>query len=223
MSLQISAIETLTVGQTELLLLPERAVYAVGLGAILVSDVHLGKAETFQHHGLPVSSHANHAALQRLEALCARHSPESIWVLGDLFHSQDGMTDGVIDSWLAFLSRTQVNVRLILGNHDRRLQDTLSQLSVDCFVEAVETAGLLLSHEPRLDSDQVNICGHIHPCLSLSAGCDRLRLPCFHWQAQQRRLTLPAFGEFTGGYAITLARGDVAYAVADGAMVAFKK
>ncbi|MBD2106369.1 ligase-associated DNA damage response endonuclease PdeM [Nodosilinea sp. FACHB-13] len=216
-----AAVETLTVGQTQLLLLPERAVYVETLGALLVSDVHLGKAETFQHYGLPVPSQVNHGTLGRLEALCAQHRPGSLWILGDLFHGRVGMDDEVIDAWLKFLHRTQVSAHLILGNHDRPLEDTLTQLSVECFVEAVEVGGVLFSHEPDLDPNRLNICGHIHPCFRLSMGCDRLRLPCFHWQARQNRLTLPSFGEFTGGYDIALAAGEMAYVVAEGAVVGF--
>jgi uncharacterized protein len=215
--------EPLIVGQTQLLLLPERAIYIEALEALLVSDVHLGKAETFQHHGLPVPSQVNDTTLQRLEQLCKQYSPGHLWILGDLFHGMEGLTDGVMDAWLRFLHRTQVSTHLILGNHDRRLQATLSQLSVECFVEAVAVEGVLFSHEPDLDGDRLNICGHIHPCWRLSLGCDRLRLPCFHWQARQQRLTLPAFGEFTGGYDITLAAGEVAYVVAEGAVVGFAR
>ncbi|TVQ10564.1 MAG: ligase-associated DNA damage response endonuclease PdeM [Leptolyngbya sp. DLM2.Bin27] len=217
----IAAGEPLIVGQTQLLLLPERAIYIEDLGALLVSDVHLGKAETFQHYGLPVPSQVNDATLQRLEGLCAQYSPEHLWILGDLFHGMEGLTDEVMDAWLRFLHRTQVSAHLILGNHDRRLQATLSQLSVECFVEAVAVAGVLFSHEPDLDGSCLNICGHIHPCWRLSLGGDRLRLPCFHWQARQQRLTLPAFGEFTGGHDIALAAGEVAYVVAEGAVVGF--
>ncbi|MGB3308165.1 MAG: ligase-associated DNA damage response endonuclease PdeM [Nodosilinea sp.] len=216
-----TAIETLTVGSIQLQLLPERAVYIDVLKALLISDVHMGKAETFQHYGLPVSSQINHATLQRLENLCTQYQPDHLWILGDLFHGRDGMSDGVIDAWLRFLHRTQVSVHLILGNHDRRLHDILSQLSVECIVEAVDMEGILLSHEPELRENSLNICGHIHPCLRLATGCDRLRLPCFYWQAPQHRLTLPAFGEFTGGYEIALARGEVAYVVAEGAVVKF--
>lgn len=223
MSLPLVAIETLTVGQVQLRLLPQRAVFVESLKLLLVSDVHLGKAETFQHHGLPVSSQVNHATLRRLEDLCTQWQPEALWILGDLFHGREGMADGVIDAWLRFLHRTQVSAHLILGNHDRRLQDTLTQLSVECFVEAVEIDSVLLSHEPNIDSDRLNICGHIHPCFRLKMGCDRLRLPCFHWQPRQNRLTLPSFGEFTGGYDIALAAGETAYAVAEGAVVGFGK
>ncbi|MBE9111074.1 ligase-associated DNA damage response endonuclease PdeM [Nodosilinea sp. LEGE 07298] len=216
-----TVIETLAVGSIQLQLLPERAVYIEALRALLVSDVHLGKAETFQHHGLPVPSQINQATLQRLEELCTRYQPEHLWILGDLFHGRDGMTDGVIDAWLGFLHRTQVSAHLILGNHDRRLHDNLSQLSVECLVDAVDLDGILLSHEPELGEERLNICGHIHPCLRLKMGCDRLRLPCFYWQAPHRRLTLPAFGEFTGGHEIALARGEVAYVIAEGGVVGF--
>ncbi|MBE9140730.1 ligase-associated DNA damage response endonuclease PdeM [Nodosilinea sp. LEGE 07088] len=219
----LPVVETLTVGATQLQLLPERAVYSPALGALLVSDVHLGKAETFQHHGLPVSSQVNQATLQRLEQLCDRYHPTGLWILGDLFHGRDAMADEVIDGWLRFLHHTGVNARLVLGNHDRHLLDPLSQLSVECFVEAVEVEGLLLSHEPGEGTHGLNICGHIHPCLRLNRGCDRLRLPCFHWQPRHQRLTLPAFGEFTGGYDIALAADEVAYVVAEGAVVGFER
>ncbi len=213
--------ELLTVGETQLHLLPDRALYLPAQRALLLSDLHLGKAETFQYHGLPVPSQVNQATLARLEVLCDRHHPDSLWILGDLFHGREGMADAVIEAWLQFLHRTQVSAHLILGNHDRHLQDTLSQLSVQCWGSAVEVDGILFSHEPDGDQDHLNICGHIHPCLRLTMGCDRLRLPCFHWQSRQHRLTLPSFGEFTGGYDIALAAGEVAYVVAEGAVVAF--
>ncbi|WOD40912.1 ligase-associated DNA damage response endonuclease PdeM [Nodosilinea sp. E11] len=218
-----AGVATLTVGPTQLQLLPQRAVYIEALEALLVSDVHLGKAETFQHYGLPISSQTNHATLQRLEDLCRQLSPTSLWILGDLFHGREGMADAVIDAWLKFLHRTQISAHLIVGNHDRRLQDTLDQLSVACYLEAVDVGGLRFSHEPELDPDCLNLCGHIHPCLRLTMGCDRLRLPCFHWQPRQNQLTLPAFGEFTGGYDIALGAGEVAYVVADEAVVEFAR
>ncbi len=215
--------EILAVGQTQLHLLSDRALYLPTQGALLVSDLHLGKAETFQHFGLPVPSQVNQGTLARLEALCAQYKADSLWILGDLFHGREGMVDEVIDAWLRFLERTQVSAHLILGNHDRRLQNSLTQLSVECFVSAVEVDSILFSHEPEAGTDQFNICGHIHPCLRLNMVGDRLRLPCFHWQPRQNRLTLPSFGEFTGGYDIALAAGEAAYVVADGAVVRFGK
>jgi DNA ligase-associated metallophosphoesterase len=213
--------EELTVNQTRLQLLPQKAIYLESLQALLVADIHLGKSETFQQFGLPVPSQVNQATLQRLQSLCEQYCPRHLWILGDLFHSRSGMADEVIDAWLKFLYHTQIEAYLILGNHDRQLREMLTQLSVECFVDAVDVDGLTLSHEPLPRQEHLNICGHTHPCMRLQAGCDRLRLPCFHWEAAQNRLTLPSFGEFTGGYEVKLARGDVAYVVAEEQVVAF--
>jgi DNA ligase-associated metallophosphoesterase len=218
----MTAMTELTLNQIRLTLLPQKAIYVESLEALLVSDIHLGKSETFQHHGRPIPSRVNHATLQRLEDLCTQFQPRYLWILGDLFHARAGMTDDVIDLWLKFLYTTQVTAHLILGNHDRHLKDFLDQLSVQCFFAAVEADGLILSHEPHLHGDGINICGHTHPCLRLNGGCDRLRLPCFHWEARQNRLTLPSFGEFTGGYDVKLRKGDVAYVVAEDEVVTFE-
>lgn len=209
--------EQITVGDLTLQLLPQRAVYIEALRILLVADVHLGKSETFQHYGIPVPSLVNQTTLDRLQSLCCHYQPDKLWILGDLFHSHHGLIDSVIETWLRFLEHTQVPVQLILGNHDRHLQDRLSSLSVQCFFEVVETQGLILSHEPCALTDQhkLNLCGHIHPCIRLAGGGDRLRLPCFFWEPQPGRLTLPAFGEFTGGYEIRLAAGAIAYSIAE--------
>ena len=47
------------------------------------------------------------------------------------------------------------------------------------------------------------MAGHVHPVAVLVQGSDRLRLPCFALQREQRQLLLPAFGGLTGGYAVS--------------------
>lgn len=212
--------QELWVGETRLWLLPEKAVYVAAMRSLLVADVHLGKPETFQRDGLPVSSQVNQATLVRLERACDRTQPETLWILGDLFHAQAGLVEEVIDSWLQFLQRTQVNAHLILGNHDRPLAATLGQLALVCHVGVVETPDLVLSHEPWPPSPRLNLCGHVHPCVRLQTRLDSLRLPCFYWEPQSQRLTLPAFGEFTGGCEVSLGQQAVAYVVAEGQVVA---
>lgn len=208
------------IGQQRLRLLPQRAVYLEQARSLLVSDVHLGKSETFQHYGLPVASQVNQTTLARLEQICQQVQPQALWVLGDLFHAEVGLVDEVIDAWLRFLDRTQVSAYLVVGNHDRAMSSTLTQLHIECFSDAVELAGLTLSHEPWLAAEQPNLCGHLHPCVRLKTRLDSLRLPCFYWQPKPLRLTLPAFGEFTGGYEVALRAGAVAYAIAEDQIVA---
>jgi len=212
----------LQLGDTLIQLLPQRAVHMPQHRALLVSDVHLGKSETFQHFGIPVPSAVHQSDLNRLQALCDTLQPDSLWILGDLFHGLQGMTDAVIDSWLTFLDHSSVEAHLLIGNHDRALGATIEQLSLHCFGHPVALGDLLLSHEPYTPATpQVNVCGHVHPCVRLEGGGDCLRLPCFYWEPHHQRLTLPAFGEFTGGYTVALRQGSVAYTIAEDQVIAF--
>ena len=213
--------ETLSIQGTQLTLLPEKAAYVPTANALLVSDVHLGKSETFQHFGIPIPNQVNQATLDRLKQARDRTGADQLFVLGDLFHAKAGMVDEVIDGWLKFLAETQLEAHLILGNHDRGLVDFLSQLSLTCYTTPIDLSPWVLSHEPLPMGEGVNICGHIHPCVRIGGGGDRLRLPCFYWEENLNRLTLPSFGEFTGGYDVAISRNAIAYVVAEDAVIPF--
>ena len=213
--------ETLAIQGSQLTLLPEKAAYIPEAEALLVSDVHLGKSETFQHFGIPVPNQVNNATLERLQRACDRTQARQLFILGDLFHAQAGMVDTVIDSWLQLLNETQLEAHLILGNHDRGLLDDLSQLSLTCYTQPIRLKTWVLSHEPLPMTEGINVCGHIHPCVRLSGGGDRLRLPCFYWEPQLQRLTLPSFGDFTGGYDFAIGHHAIAYVVAEDTVIPF--
>lgn len=213
--------ETVVLHNQTLTLLPEKAVYLPTHSALLVSDVHLGKSETFQHFGIPVPNQVNQATLQRLQQAQARTQAQQLFVLGDLFHAQAGLVDGVIDGWLKFLATTQLEAHLILGNHDRPLADELSQFSLTCHIHPIDLDSMILSHEPLPNHEGLNVCGHVHPCVQIGGQGDRLRLPCFYWEASLNRLTLPSFGDFTGGYTVSIHRAATAYAIADDTIIPF--
>lgn len=203
-------------------LLPEKAIYVDSLKALLVSDVHLGKSETFQRLGVPVSSSVNRATLERLSTLCSQFEVETVWILGDLFHSKFALVNEVVDEWLQFIASVKASVQLVIGNHDRTLTARLEDLSIQCIQEAIQIDNLILSHEPTPHQDCLNICGHIHPCVRLKSGLDTLRLPCFFWDASQNLLVLPSFGEFTGGHEVLLTAGSTAFAIAEDAVIPFE-
>ncbi len=199
----------------KLQLLPEKAIYVEGARSLLVSDVHLGKSETFQRRGIPIPNAINQVTLNRLQMLCDNLQPDTLFILGDLFHSKFALVDEVLDRWTDFLKHVSADVTLILGNHDRGLIASLGHLPMRCSTDAVQLDNLLLSHEPSSPKQRLNICGHVHPCIRLKTKLDNLRLPCFHLETSHNRLTLPSFGEFTGGYDVSLASGEIAYAIAE--------
>ncbi|MEO1403026.1 MAG: ligase-associated DNA damage response endonuclease PdeM [Cyanobacteria bacterium J06635_1] len=200
------------IGNLDLHLLPDKAVYLPISKSLLVADVHLGKAETFQSFGIPVATQVNDETLQRLRHLCQQWDPQQLFILGDLFHADQALTREVLSAWTDFLRATHAQTTLIVGNHDRRLVSALGNLPMQCHVDDLELGSLLLSHKPAADhAASLNVCGHVHPVVCLQSKLDNLRLPCFYLDTTQKQLTLPSFGEFTGGYEVSLQAGMAAY------------
>jgi DNA ligase-associated metallophosphoesterase len=211
----------LTVLDHSLNLLPEKAIYLENLKALLVSDVHLGKSETFQSVGVPIPTTVNQTTLNRLSQLCANYDLEYVFILGDLFHSRSALVPEVLDPWFQFIESIDASVQLIVGNHDRALVPKLEQLSISCILDTFQVDTLILSHEPVVKPSCLTICGHIHPCIRIKSKLDTLRLPCFYLDQTQNLLVLPSFGEFTGGYDIDLTGDIVAYAIAENQIIPF--
>ncbi|MEL6938646.1 MAG: ligase-associated DNA damage response endonuclease PdeM [Cyanobacteria bacterium J06598_1] len=208
--------------EQRLQLLDDKALYLPDIGALLVSDVHLGKAETFQSLGIPISNQMNEENLERLRSLCQQVQPQQLFILGDLFHSKQSLVPEVLIAWDTLLKEIAADVTLIVGNHDRRLVSALPPLPMTCQIEAVALGPFLLSHEPEVSHGaRLNICGHIHPVVKLRSPTDSLRLPCFFVERECKRLTLPSFGEFTGGYEVELVGDVCAYVVCEGDAIAF--
>jgi uncharacterized protein len=210
-------------------LLPDKAIYLEQANSLLLCDVHLGKADTFQSFGIPIPLGVNDSILMRLKALCTacggaqgkRYSPEFLFILGDLFHSKFAMNEELLTAWQRFLESTDTEVHLLLGNHDRHLLRSLSHLPMQITTDNIHLGGFLLSHEPSPSPGRVNICGHVHPCFCMGSKLDRLRLPCFYFDRAEQVLMLPSFGEFTGGYEVPMGQGATAYVIAEDAVVPF--
>jgi DNA ligase-associated metallophosphoesterase len=198
----------------ELLLLAERAVWDPAQRLLLVADLHLGKAETFQAHGIPLPSDGDAATLNRLLALAHRWQPRQLLVLGDLLHGRLGLTSELRAKLAALPELLGCRLRLVAGNHER------GSWIADLPQEPSQQAGpLWFSHGPELPPDPglLNVCGHVHPVAVVGQGADRLRLPCFAHDSRQPCLVLPAFGELTGGH--RWEQCEQIWLVADGAIV----
>jgi DNA ligase-associated metallophosphoesterase len=199
-------------------LLSAKAVWDPAQGLLLLADLHLGKAETFQAHGIPLPSDGDRATLNGLLALAHRWRPREVVVLGDLIHSRLGLTAELRQKLLALPELLGCPLSLIGGNHERGswFEGLAPQPSGS-------RGPLWLSHGPERapsgGQEQLNVCGHLHPVAEIGSGADRLRLPCFSFDATGPHLLLPAFGELTGGHPCD--PGQPCWLVADGAVVAW--
>ncbi len=173
-------------------LLPDRALYWPARGALLIADLHLGKGDIFRDAGLAVPSGGTQHDLQRLERLLVAHTPQSLYVLGDMLHGDDRGAQWR-EHWQSWReTHAALRIVAIAGNHDRRLSTAGLDLELAGTQLAIGT--LLLSHEP-MPANGV-ICGHLHPVVRLPRVPGRQ--PAFVQSPTQ--LILPAFSRFTGGH-----------------------
>jgi uncharacterized protein len=201
-------------------LLPGRAALLPHEGTLLVADLHLGKAASFRHAGLPVPEGSSSGDLVRLARLLAETAARRLLVLGDLFHASSGCTPAVLEEFAAFCCRhSGVEVVLVEGNHDRRVRIP-SELGIDRIVPSLEEPPWRFLHEPPQErtAGWIHCCGHLHPRLSIrSPSGDRLSQRCF--VEEPGLWILPAFGSFTGSSVVPIAATTRVWAAGDDAVV----
>ncbi len=195
-------------------LLAEKVLWDPQQGLLLLADLHLGKAESFQCQGIPLPSDGDAATLNALLAVAHRLRPRQVVVLGDLIHSRLGLTQELRQKLAALPSLLGCPLRLIGGNHERGswLEGLIQEPSL-------ALGPLWLSHAPEPRAGRLNVCGHRHPVALVGRGPDLLRLPCFAYDPVLEQLVLPAFGALTGGHPCT--GGEALWLVADGAVMAW--
>jgi len=197
-------------------LLPERAIRIPRLNALLLSDVHLGKAAHFRAHGLAVPDAVFTHDLDRLASLASRYS-DDIYIVGDLVHKTHNHE---WERFAALRASWKQRVMLIVGNHDRFVDDYATSASID-LADRYDLGPFHLVHKPddHRDTDAYGICGHEHPAIVLSGkSSQQIRLPAF--VATSRRFLLPAFGRFTGTHVVDLEDEDRAWVLVDETIIA---
>jgi metallophosphoesterase superfamily enzyme len=222
-------------GGEEALLLPQKAVYLPGCKTLVVADVHIGKAAAFRSRSFFAPDGLTARDLDLLTFLLHDHMAERLVVLGDLVHSQDGLTRQEVELFDNFRHRHQsINMTLILGNHDRKARMPASW-KLDQVRGHIEEGPFVFCHDYE-DHKALNavrrktarakknteesgkkkpyvLSGHIHPAVVLHGrGKQSERLPCF-W-LRRTYAVLPAFGVFTGCYSITPTPADKVFVVA---------
>ncbi len=210
----MQATEIMLAGET-LLLHPLRAVYWPRLQALLLCDLHIGKAGHFRRGGLPVPRPVNEANEERLRFLLIEWQPARVLFLGDLFHSRHN------NEWADFCQLTEqfadIQFELVPGNHDILQQKYYTEARLQLHPEVLDIGPFRLSHHPLLEAPaagRYNLSGHLHPGVRLRGkGRQRLRLPCFYFGAWQG--VLPAFGQFTGLADVQPRAGDQIYVIAN--------
>lgn len=190
-------------------LLGAGALYWLEQRILFAADLHLGKAETLQAFGQAMPSGHSIADLERLAELARSCGASQVYILGDLIHARAGLTKKHMAEVGEWLTRSGLELSLILGNHDHYAGGIPKEWNLDILPEGSQVGSLTLNHHPS-EADAPRLCGHLHPVIQLGSKLDATRLPCF--VVEESQIILPAFGSVTGGAAVRPNRGRELYA-----------
>ncbi|MDH1264711.1 ligase-associated DNA damage response endonuclease PdeM [Pseudomonas sp. GD03944] len=182
----------------ELWLLADKAIWWPAQRALLIADIHIGKAAAYRALGQPVPHGTTAANLQRLDALLQRFACRQLIFLGDFLHAPGSRTPSTLAALADWRERhAELAITLVRGNHDKRAGDPPDELRIEVVEEPLLLGPFALQHEPRAHATHHVLAGHVHPAYALHGrGRQRLRLPCFVLGDEVS--LLPAFGSFTG-------------------------
>ena len=191
----IVAIQEIFFGEQKIVLTNQKALFWETEKALILSDLHVGKAATFRKHGIPISKKVLEHDLDRLYQLLIYFNAEKLIVVGDLFHAEYNSDITYFKNWVRKLD---LRIELIVGNHDRQSKGLYQEMNFTVFKQEKISHNLLFVHdEESARTNYYTISGHTHPgVLIRGRGKQYFKLPCF--QVGKQKLILPAFSNFTG-------------------------
>lgn len=180
-------------GSEELVLTNQRIVYWARKNALILSDLHLGKAGHFRRNGIQMPIQVSLQDINRLEFLINHYQPEKLIIVGDLIHAGMNLELELFRNLIQ--KYPQINFILIKGNHDRISNEELNLLGIHEVYKELMIDNLHFIHLPE-NFDNYTISGHIHPGVSIEFATKRMRFPCY--VVSENQFVLPAFSNFTG-------------------------
>lgn len=212
----ICAVETVAFNLEgeDLILDPRKAIWWPAQKALLIADLHLGKASHFRRKGIAVPEKASAANFMVLKALLDTYQPGRVLFLGDLFHSEKNREWGALGGFI--FNHQHIRFELVAGNHDILSPSDYAENYIHVYPESLVLGPFLLTHEPleKPSKEGYNLAGHIHPGVLLRGqGRQAMRLPCFYFG--QAGGILPAFGAFTGFMRLRPSKKDQVFVVVE--------
>ncbi|WP_254767731.1 metallophosphoesterase [Salinilacihabitans rarus] len=177
----------------------DRAAYIPESDALVLADLHLGRAAASDVEA-PIDDGGD--ALARLDALLGRVDPGTVVVAGDLLHSFSTVPRGVERDLAALEERVaDAGASLVVtpGNHDALL-DRIYDGETAAERRLADGETVVVHGHERPESDAARyVIGHDHPALSV----DGRKLPCFLYGPGVYEgadvLVLPAFTRLAPG------------------------
>jgi DNA ligase-associated metallophosphoesterase len=204
---------------------PERMLYWEEQRALVVSDLHFGKTGHFRKEGIAVPQSVYKEDLQRLVSQLQFFQPQTLIVVGDMFHSHANKELDWFKKWRDDFPA--LDIQLVMGNHDILQQQWYREAGVSISPETLTLGAFSFVHDvhPPISNSQSPIpgyllSGHIHPGIRISgAGKQSLHFPCFYFTPAF--CVLPAFSRFTGLAMVRPKDGDAVFAIVNQSIIQF--
>lgn len=191
---------SVSIRETELVLLPENAIFVPAWNTLLLADIHFGKVNHFRRNGIGIPNKAAEHDYNLLANLLESINPQKVIILGDLFHSKGNMDLFRLNEFL--IQHPHIQFQLVPGNHDKAGLKQMASMAIEILPNCYNINGFLLCHDAsEVDPYQTNyiLSGHVHPAFTIAGkGRQFLKLPCFYFTPKMG--ILPAFGNFKGSY-----------------------
>ena len=160
---------------------------------LVVADLHLEKGSSFARRGRPLPPYDTRATLERLRLAIERHRPARVISLGDAFHDKQAAQRMPGDDRALLLQLAKDRDWIwIAGNHEA------GAVPFGSSIAQWRCGPLVFRHEPQPDFISGEVAGHWHPKATVRMHGRKVSRPCF--ATDGRRLILPAFGVYTGGF-----------------------
>jgi metallophosphoesterase superfamily enzyme len=182
----------------------DRAVFFPGRDVLVISDLHVGRAEA-SDVAFPVGERAH--LLDRLAALLDAFDPETVVFGGDVlqrFEYVPSVARDTLDALVALVEDSDAALVATPGNHDPQLPGVL-----DAPTPAAHSVGDVVvchGHEPPPEDGDLYVVGHDHPTIDIEGK----RRPAYLYGPGTYRgsdvLMLPSFTEFAAGVEINRMR-----------------
>ena len=177
----------------KLLATPSGALYLPEDGIVVVSDLHLGKANRIaRREGRLTPPYETKETPTRLADVLTQFSPRVVICLGDSFDDLEAL-DALNDEDHQTLAVMMSGRRWIWieGNHDA------GPVNIGGTHLAEFEMGPLHFRHIAIAGASGEVSGHYHPKSSVKLKAGTLSRPCF--LLDENRIILPAFGSYTGG------------------------
>ena len=160
--------------------------------------------------------------MQRLVSLIQYFKPQTLIVVGDMFHSSANKELELFTRWRSDFEGLEI--KLVKGNHDILNRKWYAQSRIELFDSTLKISAFCFQHDPGVcskDDDGKNhyvFSGHIHPGITIhGSGKQSLKFPCFYFT--DTYCILPAFSRFTGTVGIRPKDDDITFAIVNNSIL----